>query len=137
MTARKPNLSPASLARADRQRLAAEEGARAMAEVEREALAVRKNMERLRALREARRRSGERCGACLIRAPAEARAPREADRALVRFDFQTARDVSARPRDAMRPSCATRSPSQEIGGRREGRAPIAPAASCAIGKHRS
>ncbi|WGS21043.1 MULTISPECIES: hypothetical protein [unclassified Bradyrhizobium] len=54
MTARKPNLSPASLARADRQRLAAEEGARAMAEVEREALAVRKNMERLRALREAR-----------------------------------------------------------------------------------
>lgn len=54
MSARKPDPSPASLARADRQRLAAEEGARAMADVERDALAVRKNMERLRALREAR-----------------------------------------------------------------------------------
>ncbi|BBB95063.1 hypothetical protein ABIF38_001415 [Bradyrhizobium japonicum] len=54
MTARKPDPSPESLARADRQRLAAEEGARAMAEVERDALAIRKNMERLRALREAR-----------------------------------------------------------------------------------
>lgn len=46
--------SPESIARADRQRLAAEEGARAMADVEREAIAVRKNMERLRALRQAR-----------------------------------------------------------------------------------
>lgn len=46
--------SPGSLARADRQRLAAEEGARVMAEVERDKVAVRKNMERLRALREAR-----------------------------------------------------------------------------------
>ncbi|MHC2255324.1 hypothetical protein [Bradyrhizobium embrapense] len=54
MTASKPAPSPASLERAERQRLAAEEGARAMAEVERDALAVRKNMERLRALREAR-----------------------------------------------------------------------------------
>ncbi|MCC8967999.1 hypothetical protein H8A95_38240 [Bradyrhizobium sp. Pear76] len=54
MTASKPAPSPASLERAERQRLAAEEGARAMADVERDALAVRKNMERLRALREAR-----------------------------------------------------------------------------------
>lgn len=54
MIARKPAPSPSSLARADRQRLAAEEGARAIAEVERDALAVRKNMERLRALRQAR-----------------------------------------------------------------------------------
>ena len=46
--------SPGSIARADRQRLAAEEGARAMADVEQKAVAVRKNMERLRALREAR-----------------------------------------------------------------------------------
>jgi hypothetical protein len=46
--------SPESIARANRQRLAAEEGARAMADVEREAVAVRKNMERLRALRETR-----------------------------------------------------------------------------------
>jgi cold shock protein len=46
--------SPESLARAKRQRLAAEEGARAMADAEQKAIAVRKNMERLRALREAR-----------------------------------------------------------------------------------
>jgi hypothetical protein len=47
-------LSPEKIARANRQRLALEEGAKAMADVEREAVAVRKNMERLRALREAR-----------------------------------------------------------------------------------
>jgi hypothetical protein len=46
--------SPESVARANRQRLAFEEGIRAMADVEREAAAVRKNMERLRALREAK-----------------------------------------------------------------------------------
>jgi len=45
--------SPESIARANRQRLAAEEGARAMADVEQQAIAVRKNMERLRALRQA------------------------------------------------------------------------------------
>jgi hypothetical protein len=46
--------SPESIARANRQRIAHEEGLRAMADVEREAAAVRKNMERLRALREAK-----------------------------------------------------------------------------------
>jgi hypothetical protein len=46
--------SPESIARANRQRLAHEEGLRAMADVEREAVAVRKNMERLRALRQAK-----------------------------------------------------------------------------------
>jgi hypothetical protein len=46
--------SPESIARANRQRIAHEEGLRAMADVEREAVAVRKNMERLRALREAK-----------------------------------------------------------------------------------
>jgi hypothetical protein len=46
--------SPESIARANRQRLAFEEGIRAMADVEREAAAVRKNMERLRVLREAK-----------------------------------------------------------------------------------
>jgi hypothetical protein len=46
--------SPESIARANRQRIAAEEGARAIAEVERDAIAVRKNMDRLRALRQAR-----------------------------------------------------------------------------------
>ena len=47
-------LSPASVARAERQRVAAEEGARAMAEIDRQSAAVRKNMERLRRLREAK-----------------------------------------------------------------------------------
>jgi hypothetical protein len=46
--------SPVSIARANRQRLAKEEGVRAMADVEKSAVAVRKNMERLRALREAK-----------------------------------------------------------------------------------
>jgi hypothetical protein len=46
--------SPDRSARANRQRLAQVEGARAMANVERDAIAVRKNMDRLRALREAR-----------------------------------------------------------------------------------
>jgi hypothetical protein len=46
--------SPESIARANRQRLAAEEGARAMADAEQKAITVRKNMVRLRALREAR-----------------------------------------------------------------------------------
>ena len=46
--------SPASLARAERQRLASEEGARAMADVEKQSNAVRENMERLRVLRQAK-----------------------------------------------------------------------------------
>jgi hypothetical protein len=46
--------SPESIAKANRRRLAFEEGVRAMADVEREAAAVRKNMERLRTLREAK-----------------------------------------------------------------------------------
>ena len=46
--------SPESIARANRQRLAQEEGVRAMADVERSAVAIRKNMDRLRALRVAR-----------------------------------------------------------------------------------
>ena len=50
--------SPESIARASRQRLAADEGARAMADVEQKAIAVRKNMERLRALREAKEAEG-------------------------------------------------------------------------------
>ena len=46
--------SPTSLARAERQRVASEEGARAMADVERKAASVRTNMDRLRALRQAK-----------------------------------------------------------------------------------
>jgi hypothetical protein len=44
--------SPESIARANRQRLAVEEGRKAMADVEQNATAVRANMARLRALRE-------------------------------------------------------------------------------------
>jgi hypothetical protein len=57
--------SPESIARADRRRLAAEEGAQAMADVEQEAIAVRKNMVRLRALREAREAEAIRTPAAL------------------------------------------------------------------------
>jgi cold shock protein len=46
--------SPESIVRANRQRLAQEDGARAMADVEQRAIAIRKNMGRLRALREAK-----------------------------------------------------------------------------------
>jgi hypothetical protein len=59
-------LSPESIARANRQRLAAEEGARAMADIERQAAAVRKNMERLRALRRARDEEAPRMDAALL-----------------------------------------------------------------------
>jgi hypothetical protein len=43
--------SPAQIARAEKQRVARIEGAKAMAEVDKDHLAIRKNMERLRALR--------------------------------------------------------------------------------------
>lgn len=46
--------SPAAIERSNRQRLAAEEGARAIADVERHGIEVRKNMARLRELREAK-----------------------------------------------------------------------------------
>ena len=52
MAGKKPTEPSAeSIARADRQRLAQEEGARAMEDVARDAASIRKNMERLRALR--------------------------------------------------------------------------------------
>jgi len=53
-TRKQADPSPESLARSHRQRLAAEEGVRAIADVERQASAVRKNMDRLRALRQAK-----------------------------------------------------------------------------------
>ncbi|WP_084801026.1 transcriptional regulator [Bradyrhizobium sp. Tv2a-2] len=55
--------SPESIARAERRRVALEEGARAMADIERDAVAARKNMERLRALREAKEAGEARAGA--------------------------------------------------------------------------
>lgn len=51
--------SPESIARTNRQRLAQEEGVRAMIDVEQRAVAIRKNMERLRALREAQEASAQ------------------------------------------------------------------------------
>lgn len=51
MSGQSDNQSPTQLARANRLRLAAEEGARAMEEVARQAIAVRQNMARLRELR--------------------------------------------------------------------------------------
>ncbi|MCP3381813.1 MULTISPECIES: transcriptional regulator [unclassified Bradyrhizobium] len=55
MSARKSaEPSPESIARSDRQRLAAQEGAQAMADAEKQAVDIRKNMARLRELREAR-----------------------------------------------------------------------------------
>ena len=55
--------SPESIARANRLRIAAEEGKKALVDVQRQAIAVRENMARLRSLREAeeaRKREGER-----------------------------------------------------------------------------
>jgi hypothetical protein len=46
--------SPEAIARTNRQRLAAEEGVRAMADAEKQAVDVRKNMARLRELRRAK-----------------------------------------------------------------------------------
>jgi hypothetical protein len=53
MVSRKSEPSPESIARADRQRVAAAEGKQAMAVIERQRIAIRENMVRLRALREA------------------------------------------------------------------------------------
>lgn len=46
--------TPEGIARLGRQRLAAEEGARAMADAEKQSIDIRKNMVRLRELREAK-----------------------------------------------------------------------------------
>jgi hypothetical protein len=55
MSARKSaEPSPEGIARSNRQRLASEEGARAMADAEKQAVDVRRNMARLRELREAK-----------------------------------------------------------------------------------
>ena len=66
--------SPGSVARANRQRLAIEEGAQAMADIERQAIAVRKNMERLRALRQTKEAEEARTRAVL---PVEAKMKRK------------------------------------------------------------
>ncbi|MDH2385914.1 transcriptional regulator [Bradyrhizobium sp. CER78] len=74
MSARKSAVpSPAAIARADRQRLAAEEGVRAIADVERQAIEVRKNMARLRELREAREAADATLAAASPASPARKR----------------------------------------------------------------
>ena len=68
--------SPESIARANRQRLAHEEGLRAMADAERDAVAVRKNMERLRACEKPKRRKRSRVTRRLsLPRPGSARSP--------------------------------------------------------------
>ena len=60
MSTKKPaEPSPESVARSDRRRLAAEDGAQALADAERQAVEVRKNMARLRAAREAKEAADE------------------------------------------------------------------------------
>jgi hypothetical protein len=54
MTSRSGDPSPTQLARANRMRLAVEEGARAMEDATKSAIAIRKNMARLKELRLAR-----------------------------------------------------------------------------------
>lgn len=54
MVAKKAEPSPEGIARAQRQRIAMEDGAKAIAEFDQRNSAVRKNMERLRALRVAK-----------------------------------------------------------------------------------
>ncbi len=57
MSEKPANQSASQLARANRMRLAAEEGARAMEDATKEAVALRKNMARLRELRLAKEAS--------------------------------------------------------------------------------
>jgi len=57
MSGKPPDQSAAQIARANRMRLAAEEGAQAMEEATKKAIAVRKNMSRLRELRLAKEAS--------------------------------------------------------------------------------
>ncbi|MCP1733384.1 hypothetical protein ABIF38_004301 [Bradyrhizobium japonicum] len=80
MSVKKPaELSPESIARANRKRLAAEEGARAMVDVGRHAIEVRKNMARLRELRETRE-----AAAAMRLAPLPAPSPKKRTRKLPR-----------------------------------------------------
>ncbi|WP_084298931.1 transcriptional regulator [Bradyrhizobium sp. WSM1743] len=79
MSTKKPaEPSPESIARSDRKRLAAEEGARALAEVERQAIEVRKNMARLREVREAREAADEAVRAALPAPPLKKRSRKPA-----------------------------------------------------------
>jgi hypothetical protein len=76
MTDDKPaEASPERAARANRERLTRQEATQAMADVAQEAVAVRKNMERLRALRQAKEADEARAQAAL---PSDAKPPADA-----------------------------------------------------------
>jgi hypothetical protein len=75
MVAKKAEPSPEGLARAKRQRIAMEDGAKAMVEFDQRNAAVRKNMERLRALRLAKEAEEAEAKAA---APAPVKAKRKA-----------------------------------------------------------
>ncbi|WP_439374357.1 transcriptional regulator [Bradyrhizobium sp. PMVTL-01] len=80
MSARKSaEPSPESVARAERQRLAAQEGAQAVADVERRAVDIRKNMARLRELREAKE-AAEQAAEASLRASLPAPSPKKRTR---------------------------------------------------------
>ncbi|UWU95360.1 transcriptional regulator [Bradyrhizobium sp. CB1015] len=84
MSARKSaEPSPESIARSERKRLAAEEGARAIADVERRAVDIRSNMARLRELREAKE-AAEQAADASLRASSPAPAPKKRTRKLLR-----------------------------------------------------
>lgn len=71
--------TPEGIARLTRQRLAAEEGARAMADAEKRSIELRKNMVRLRELREAKEAAD-----ATVRASLPAPAPKKRTRKLPR-----------------------------------------------------
>lgn len=76
MSAKKPaEPTPEGIARLTRQRLAAEEGARAMADAEKRSIELRKNMVRLRELREAKEAAD-----ATVRASVPAPAPKKRTR---------------------------------------------------------
>ncbi|MGX9427493.1 MULTISPECIES: hypothetical protein [Bradyrhizobium] len=78
MSAKKPTeLSPEGIARSYRKRLAAEEGARALADVERHAIEVRTNMARLRETREAKEAADAALRVALPPVPAPKKRPRK------------------------------------------------------------
>ena len=74
MVAKKAEPSPEGIARAQRQRIAMEDGAKAIAEFDQRNSAVRKNMERLRALRIAKEAEDAEAAAA---APAPVKAKRK------------------------------------------------------------
>ena len=78
MSAKRPaQPTPESIARSNRQRLAAEEGAKAMADAERQSTDIRKNMARLRELRQAKEAADESLRASLP-APSAAKRKKKA-----------------------------------------------------------